>query len=72
MPAFRPRLPTVSGVGITPRQLLSHSAGLGYRFLGEIDVTAPSARAGISDGMDLPGFDLAENFRRLASVPFAL
>ncbi|MCO2241806.1 beta-lactamase family protein [Pseudomonas aeruginosa] len=24
---------------------------------------------GISDGMDLPGFDLAENLRRLASVP---
>ncbi len=68
LPAFRPRLADGREARITPRQLLSHSAGLGYRFL-EADADGPYARAGISDGMDLPGFDLAENLRRLASVP---
>ncbi|MCO2091198.1 beta-lactamase family protein, partial [Pseudomonas aeruginosa] len=64
LPAFRPRLADGREARITPRQLLSHSAGLGYRFL-EADADGPYARAGISDGMDLPGFALAENLRRL-------
>lgn len=33
LPAFRPRLADGREARITPRQLLSHSAGLGYRFL---------------------------------------
>ncbi|WP_081557003.1 serine hydrolase domain-containing protein [Chromobacterium haemolyticum] len=34
LPAFRPRLADGSPARITPRQLLSHTAGLGYRFFG--------------------------------------
>lgn len=48
--------------------MLSHTAGLGYRFL-EDDADGPYARAGISDGMDAAGIGLAENLRRLAGVP---
>ncbi|WP_138469135.1 serine hydrolase [Poseidonocella sp. HB161398] len=55
---------------ITPRHLLSHMAGLGYRFL-EADAGGPLARAGVSDGMDASGIGLGENLRRLASVPLS-
>ncbi|EGD02285.1 putative esterase, partial [Burkholderia sp. TJI49] len=53
---------------ITLRHLLSHTAGLGYRFL-EADGDGPYARAGVSDGMDRARVSLAENLRRIASVP---
>lgn len=65
---FRPRLPNGDAATITLRQLLSHTAGLGYRFL-ETDPQGPYARAGVSDGMDNAGHSLAENLHRLASVP---
>ncbi|MFP3693663.1 serine hydrolase, partial [Burkholderia sp. SIMBA_048] len=68
LPAFRPRLADGRAARITARQLLSHTAGLGYRFL-EADDDGPYARAGVSDGMDDSGIDLAENLRRIASVP---
>ncbi|SOE94932.1 CubicO group peptidase, beta-lactamase class C family [Burkholderia sp. D7] len=68
LPEFRPRLPDGSVARITVRQLMSHTAGLGYRFL-EADEQGPLARAGVSDGMDLPGITLTENLRRIASVP---
>ncbi|WP_321784173.1 serine hydrolase domain-containing protein [Paraburkholderia sp. J94] len=68
LPEFRPRLAVGRAARITARQLLSHTAGLGYRFL-EADDDGPYARAGVSDGMDASGIDLAENLRRLASVP---
>ncbi|KLU24094.1 beta-lactamase [Caballeronia mineralivorans PML1(12)] len=68
LPEFRPRLPDGSVARITVRQLMSHTAGLGYRFL-EADEQGPLARAGVSDGMDLPGISLTENLRRIASVP---
>ncbi|KWC00582.1 serine hydrolase domain-containing protein [Burkholderia ubonensis] len=71
LPAFRPPLPSGSGGGparITLRHLLSHTAGLGYRFL-EADGDGPYARAGVSDGMDRAGITLAENLRRIAGVP---
>jgi CubicO group peptidase (beta-lactamase class C family) len=68
LPDFRPRLADGRAVQITARQLLSHTAGLGYRFL-EADAAGPYARAGVSDGMDASGIDLAENLRRIASVP---
>lgn len=68
LPAFCPRLPDGREVHITVRQLLSHTAGLGYRFL-ETGEQGPYARAGVSDGMDASGIDLQENLRRIASVP---
>lgn len=68
LPDFQPCLPDGSMAPITVRQLLSHTAGLGYRFF-EADDNGPYARAGVSDGMDQSGISLAENLRRLASVP---
>ena len=68
LPEFQPRLADGRPARITARQLLSHTAGLGYRFF-EADTDGPYARAGVSDGMDAPGISLEENLRRLASVP---
>ncbi|MBB6559063.1 CubicO group peptidase (beta-lactamase class C family) [Acidovorax soli] len=68
LPEFQPRLADGSAQRITARQLLSHTAGLGYRFF-EADADGTYARAGISDGMDAAGISLQENLRRLASVP---
>lgn len=71
LPDFRPRLPDSAGGGeatITLRQLLSHTAGLGYRFL-EPSEDGPYAQAGVSDGLDDSGITLAENLRRIAHVP---
>ncbi|WP_407935890.1 serine hydrolase domain-containing protein [Cupriavidus necator] len=68
LPEFRPRLADGRPARITARQLLSHTAGLGYRFF-EPDANGPYARAGVSDGMDDAAISLQENLRRLASVP---
>lgn len=68
LPALQFRLGDGQPARITPRQLLSHTAGLGYRFL-EADTTGPLARAGVSDGMDASGISLDENLNRLARVP---
>jgi len=68
LPDFRPTLPDGGPAQISVRQLLTHTAGLGYRFL-EADADGPYARAGVSDGMDRSGISLAENLRRIASVP---
>ncbi|MGA1860866.1 serine hydrolase domain-containing protein [Azospirillum sp. 11R-A] len=68
LPEFRPRLPDGRPARITARQLLSHTAGLGYRFF-EADADGPYAQAGVSDGMDASGISLEENLRRLAGVP---
>ena len=68
LPEFRPRLNGGAAPAITARQLLSHTAGLGYRFF-EADDRGPYALAGVSDGMDQPGITLAENLRRLSSAP---
>lgn len=67
LPDFRPRLADGATPDITVRQLLSHTAGLGYRFL-EADENGPYGIAGVSDGLDRPGFSLAENLRRIATV----
>ncbi|MBJ7220871.1 MULTISPECIES: serine hydrolase domain-containing protein [unclassified Brenneria] len=68
LPDFQPRLANGDIPVITPRQLLSHTAGLSYRFF-ESDDHGAYARAGISDGLDDAQITLAENLRRLASVP---
>ena len=67
LPWFRPALPDGRVPDISLRQLLSHSAGLGYRFLDPAD--GAHARAGVSDGMDNSGLSLEDNLRRLAEVP---
>ena len=68
LPDFAPRLADGGIPDITVRHLLTHTAGLGYRFL-EGDENGPYARAGVSDGMDDAGITLEENLRRLASAP---
>ncbi|MBN3042843.1 beta-lactamase family protein [Pectobacterium brasiliense] len=68
MPTFQLRLADGSPVRVIARQLLSHTAGLGYRFF-ETHADGPYAQAGVSDGMDASGISLAENLRRIASVP---
>lgn len=70
LPELRFRLADGRAARITARQLLSHTAGLGYRFL-EADANGPLARAGVSDGMDASGISLDENLRRIAEVPLA-
>jgi len=68
LPGFRPILADGRPARITVRQLLSHTAGLGYRFF-ETEADGPYARAGVSDGMDASGISLTENLRRIATVP---
>jgi len=68
LPDFRPKLADGSPATITLRQLLSHTAGLGYRFF-EQDKQGAYARAEVSDGMDSSAISLSENLRRIASVP---
>lgn len=68
LPDFRPALADGTAPPISLRQLLSHSSGLGYRFL-EADVDGPYARAGVSDGLDANPLSLAENVRRIAQAP---
>ncbi|NPD17036.1 beta-lactamase family protein [Xinfangfangia sp. D13-10-4-6] len=70
LPELRFRLADGKAARITPRHLLSHQAGLGYRFL-EADGNGPLARAGVSDGMDASGITLDKNLSRIASVPLS-
>lgn len=67
LPEFRPKTPDGVEGEIRIRHLLNHTSGLSYAFLQP----EPSSyvAAGISDGIDRPGIDLAENLRRLASHP---
>ncbi|MEC0226491.1 serine hydrolase domain-containing protein [Paenibacillus alba] len=67
LPAFRPRLQNGEYAALTIRHLMTHTAGLTYRFFQEEN--GAYQRAGVSDGMDQPGITLEENLRRLASVP---
>ncbi|QND85114.1 Beta-lactamase class C family protein [Chromobacterium vaccinii] len=68
LPWFQPRLADGAVATITLRQLLSHTAGLGYGFL-EREGGGPYQAAGVSDGMDEASGSLEENMRRLADVP---
>jgi CubicO group peptidase (beta-lactamase class C family) len=67
LPEFRPALPSGAMPEITVRHLLTHTAGLDYRFQQPAD--GPYARANVSDGFDQPGLSMAENMRRIASAP---
>jgi CubicO group peptidase (beta-lactamase class C family) len=67
LPEFRPALPSGEAPEITIRHLLTHTAGLDYRFQQPPD--GPYARANVSDGNDQPGLSLQENIRRIASAP---
>jgi len=68
LPEFQPRQADGSHATITLRQLLSHTAGLGYGFL-EARGGGAYARAGVCDGLERAPLSLDENIRRLASVP---
>ncbi|MNH93474.1 Esterase EstB [compost metagenome] len=67
LPEFRPRLQNGDFATLTIRHLMTHTAGLSYRFFQEEN--GSYQQAGVSDGMDQPGITLEENLRRLASVP---
>ncbi|WFU03034.1 serine hydrolase [Rhizobium sp. CB3171] len=67
LPDFRPRLPDGGEAVIRIRHLLTHTSGLSYTFADEQD--GPYHRAGVSDGLDIPGRSLADNLTRLASAP---
>jgi len=69
IPEFRPKLADGGEPVITIRQLLTHTAGLDYGFRQATG--GPYHRAGISDGLDQPGLSMAENLRRIASVPLS-
>jgi CubicO group peptidase (beta-lactamase class C family) len=64
LPDFRPALPTGDVPTITLRHLLTHTAGLAYRFM-QPDGGAYE-RAGVSDGADAPGLSMDENLKRIA------
>lgn len=68
LPDFAPVLPDGHQAVITVRQLMSHTAGLGYRFFEE-DETGPYAQAGVSDGMDNSSISLEVNLQCIARVP---
>lgn len=67
LPEFRPRLQNGEFADVTIRHLLTHTAGLTYRFFQKEHDSYENA--GVSDGMDQAGISLEENLRRIASVP---
>ncbi|WP_010099101.1 serine hydrolase [Burkholderia ubonensis] len=67
LPEFTPRLPDGTQPRITIRHLMTHTAGLSYKFFQEEN--GSYALAGVSDGMDDSDVSLQENVRRIASAP---
>lgn len=70
LPDFRPRLEDGSIAEITVAHLMTHTAGLDYRFQQPRD--GRYAQAGILDGLEEGHGTLAENIRRIAGVPLDL
>src|SRR5688572_9686020 len=66
LPDFKPKLEDGTTPTITVRQLLTHTAGLGYTFMEKPE--GPYHQAQISDGLDNIRIDLDEQVRRLAAV----
>ncbi|BCH26484.1 serine hydrolase domain-containing protein [Mesorhizobium sp. L-8-3] len=69
LPGFAPRTADGSAAEISVGQLMSHTAGLDYRFQQATD--GAYAKAGISDGLDEADISLAENLARIASAPLS-
>lgn len=67
LPSFKPKSADGTSPAITVRQLLTHTAGLGYKFSEKADGAYHAA--GVSDGFDDVRIDLAENVRRIGSAP---
>jgi CubicO group peptidase (beta-lactamase class C family) len=67
LPDFRPKLVDGREAVITVRHLLTHTSGLGYKFLEPAG--GPYHKAEVSDGLAEPGLVAEVNLRRLASVP---
>lgn len=69
LPSFRPALPTGETPTIKLRHLLTHTAGLSYRFMQPPD--GAYQRVGVSDGFDQPGRSMAEQVGRIARAGLA-
>ncbi|MDL2284605.1 beta-lactamase family protein [Oxalobacter sp. OttesenSCG-928-P03] len=69
LPDFTPKTADGNTPVITIRHLLSHMAGLDYRWAQAEN--GPYAQADISDGVDISGITLEENLRRVATVPLS-
>ena len=54
---------------ITIHDLLTHTSGLTYRFMAQKPFVELYSKADICDGLTRPPFTLADNVRRLASLP---
>ena len=67
LPDFRPRLASGEAPPITVRQLLTHTAGLGYKFAEK--PASAYHKVDVSDGFDPLRIGLDENLRRLAAAP---
>lgn len=67
LPDFQPKLADGTAPTITVRHLLTHTAGLGYRFSEKAGGRYHAAN--VSDGFDDLRIDLAENVRRIGSAP---
>ena len=67
LPYFTPTTADGKTPVITIKQLLSHTAGLDYRWAQP--EKGPYEQADISDGLDISGVTLEDNLKRLASVP---
>lgn len=71
LPDFRPTLVGEGGQrsqpAISVRQLITHTAGLGYGFAE--GPAGAYAQLGVSDGLDASGISLADNLHRLAQAP---
>jgi len=68
LPEFQPRAADGTVPLITLHHLLTHTAGLTYRVW---DPSGPYAMQGVSDGLDRSGIPMAEELRRIASVPLS-
>lgn len=67
LPQFRTRLSDGSDAEVLVSHLLTHTAGLDYRF--QQPANGVYARAQVSDGLDESHGSLAANIARIASVP---